>query len=519
MKKKFTWLERFIGRKKDKRRSRISTQSENQAVLPYLDAARLHRILRNAENGDTSELFDLYRDFILTHGHTQTEFSKRKLAVLSEAQRLVPNDAEDAAQVKFAEAIEKHLVDVKGWQDSLIHLLDSTLYPVSVVEKIYRPSGKPGWRYELAELRPVPYRLLNFTTGELRIEEADEEGRGLNTYHRPDPLRYIVYRGHLFRSQPDTWGGPMRAVLFWGFFATQTRDWWARFLDRFGTPFLEGTYDEGDEDARYSLQNAFSAATRLMGIVHPDDTAIEIHQTNTTDGGDAFQNFHGAANAEISKIILGQTLSAEGQNLGLGGGQASVQEGVRDDIRSFDRNQLSFVVSQEIIVPLFRLNSWGISPPTIHWGGADDDRIENVTEVLNAATTSGLRLTEKGLKTFNKTIGLEFEVSPNSPTPPAEFPLAALSAREASNEPAIAPQDAREAIDSLAATGAPDFADALAGTLQPLQELAAGATSLSDLESKLATAMPALDHTKAARIAETVLTSAAANAALTAREK
>lgn len=450
------------------------------------------------------DLFDLYRDILTTHGHTLCEFSKRKLAVLSEPLRFFPANSEDVLEKLTSDFIGENLPQVKGWNDSIIHLLDATVYPVSLVEKIYRPSSKPGWNYELEELRPVPYRLLNYSTGRLRIEDVDEDGNCLGTYHDPDPISYVTYRGHLLRTIPDTWGGPMRAVLFWWLFSTMDRDWWARFLERFGSPFLEGTYTKGDDESRYLLERAFSAATKILGIAVPEGTSIQTHTVNTQGGGDAFEKFHSTANSEISKIMVGQNLSAEGQNLGLGGGQAGVQENVRQDIRQFDANELSAIVQNSIIAPLLRLNQITHAPTKIAWGGSDEAKVDTTSDTIQAAHTAGLRLTDEGLEVFNKTTGLTFERNPIG-----QVPLSSPAPRALAAKP---PRDPREAIDQIAEKAAPEQAEAFAKMAEPIRQEVLAATSLADLESRLKKRFQNLDHGTAVDLAQDALTGSALNA-------
>lgn len=514
-----TLLDILFGRKKPRREVLLGGRHEPAAIAQTMDAGRIGDILRDAEGGNMRDFFSLARDVVSGHGHTLAEFGKRKLAVLAETQSITAADEDDEIQKAFAESIGSHLEDLPTWFPGLVHLLDSTIYPVSVVEKIYQPSNKPGWRFELAELKPVPYRLFDFTEGYLRIRDCGPDGEDLGTTHAVDSIRYIVHRGHLLTSTPDTWGGPLRAILFWWLFAAQGRDWWARFLERFGAPFLEGTYDKQDDQSRYLLERAFSSATRLFGIAIPDDASVKIHQANTSQGGDAFEQFHSVANREISKIVLGQTLSAEGQNLGLGGGQASAQEGVRDDIRRFDALMLSATVRTQIIAPLYRLNGWTIPTPRINWGGGDMDSLDFTGDLIASLKTAGIRVTDEGLATLSKRLAIPLERDMVDPiTRPPLGALSALASPDPGRQLARTSQAARDAIDATAATAAPTLSAALAATVAPLAALVSESTSIADLEAKLRDRIPTLDHSQSAAIAETVLVTASANAATGFRE-
>lgn len=503
-------LDILYPRKTPRRERLLGGRHEPNAVAQTIDAARLSEILRSSEAGNMQDFFSLSRDIVTGHGHTLAEFGKRKLAVLAETQTLSALDDEDPVAVAMAEAIGTHFDELPSWFAGMVHLLDSTIYPVSVVEKIYRPSNRPGWRYELEELKPVPYRLLDYSQGELMIRDCGEDGEPLGTLHRPDPLRYIVHRGHLLISHPDTWGGPMRAIIFWWLFAVQDRDWWARFLERFGAPFLEGTFDKNDHQSRYLLERAFSSATRLFGIAVPDDASVQIHQANTQQGGDAFAAFHSTANREISKIVLGQTLSAEGQNLGLGGGQASAQENVRDDIRRYDSLMLAATVRTQIILPLCRLNGWITPAPRIAWGGDDLDTLDVTGDLLSSLKQAGIRVTDEGLDALSKRLALPLERDlSGSPI----SPLSALAAPTPGRHQAATSRAARQAVDDIAAATAPTLSEAMAEALAPLAAVVDRATSLSELEAGLRATLPGLDHSQAAAIAQAALVSSSVNGA------
>jgi phage gp29-like protein len=491
---------------------RFNNHYEPASVAQTIDAARLGDILRSAEAGNMQDYFSLARDVVAGHGHTLAEFSKRKLAVLAPAHVIAAADQKSADEVAVAKAVAEQLDEVPGFLRSCLHLLDSCLYPVALVEKIWRPSSRPGWRYELEDLRVVPHRLLNFSTGNLTIWDCNEDGCILGTWHAVDPIRYIVHRAHILTGVPDTWGGPMRAVLFWWLFSVQGRDWWARFLERFGSPFMVGRYDDSDLESRFLLEQAFSAATRLFGLAVPNDTSVELQATNTSQGGDAFEKFHSVANREISKIVLGQTLSAEGQSLGLGGGQASAQADVRDNIRQFDAVQLSSTLRTQLLGSYCRLNGWTTPPPKISWGSDDSAGLEITGNILSSLADAGLRLKDEGIEALSKQLALPLERMPATETPlrPTGF-----SVRPTLRRPLAGRSQAlRQATDKIAEKHAPELSAAFAKTLSPILDLVSSSTSLSDLSARLAEVFPTISHRHVAALAHLALTPSALNACL-----
>lgn len=295
------------------------------------------------------------------------------------------------------------LGDVPGFLPACSHLLDSTLYPVAVVEKVYRPSLQAGLRYELAELVPVPHRLLDFTEGCLKIWDSSQDGQRLGSKHDADPGKYIIHRGHLL-SSPDNWGGPMRSLVFWWLLSVMDRDWWGRFLERFGAPFIVAKYDQADDDTRQKLEIAMSLASRLFGVVVSRQTEVELLQAAASQSGDAFEKFHTVCNREKSKLVLGQILSSDAESTGLGSGVAKGHQDVRNDIRQFDGTMLGATLRDQLVKQFMRINGIPGRAPRIVWSS---DRIEIDGQLLSSLSSAGLELTDSAINVISDRLGFE----------------------------------------------------------------------------------------------------------------
>lgn len=390
MKKQLTaYFEKIVAKLVPTRPSApLSSRDEPISLLSHLDADTVSSILAEAEDGYTERLFTLYRD-IMVDSHLLGEFSKRKLAVLKEQPAILPDDKTNPAAVAAAVEIERMWGQLKGKREALTHLLDSTLYPVALVEKVWKPSSDPARAYELAALKPVPHHLLDYRDGKLKLRRVDQHGRRTEEFSCPDPVRYIIHRGHLLTSYPDKWGGPMRACLFWFLFKTMNREWWARFLDRFGTPFLVGKYNDGDDRSRSELAYAFRQATRIFGLAIPTQASVEMIQAATTQAGDAFANFHNVANGELSKLIVGQTMTTDATAGGIGGTQAAVHQAVRDDIQAFDSSALAETLRDQLFDAHLGINGFSGPRPSIAFGGLGGADAKATAEFLKALGEAG----------------------------------------------------------------------------------------------------------------------------------
>ena len=135
--------------------------SANATVTQVQDA------IRQAESGDTTSLFRFYRDSLLGDDLIQGCLATRKLAVLGQPLAIMPMDKANADDQAAATAVKRAIADCENWSAGLGALLDSAMWPVSLVEKIYAPAGaplpgEPRLTWTLRRLEPVNPLLLCF---------------------------------------------------------------------------------------------------------------------------------------------------------------------------------------------------------------------------------------------------------------------------------------------------------------------------------------------------------------------
>jgi phage gp29-like protein len=450
-----------------------------QGLASQMDADRIHSIFSESEGCDVRNLFALYRDVLIADSHLQTQFATRKIAILGDKLAAQPEDKANADDVKAAAAIAE-LIKVPGWLAACAHLLDSVLWPCAVVEKVYAATGMG---YKLTQLVPVDAQLLDYTTGRLMIRDTDPaSGYPNGRLLAPDPQRYIIHRGHLL-STPDYWGGPFRSLVFWWFFSAMDRDAWARFLNRYGSPFMVGKYSQGDDASRTILERAFSAAQQLFGVVVSTETEIEIMQASSAPTGEAFEKFIAVANREKSKLILGQTLSADAQSTGLGSGTSNTQEEVRQDIRQFDGMCLAATFKDQLIAQFLRINGLAGSAKLV-WGSDTSQSAESLSKVLESLAKSGLEVADESLAVISERLGV---VVVRAALPPPPEPGGKFSAFSAGLLPLAgaarltAPDRASGATERIASAGAAEVARSFREAYAPVRRLVQNSTSADQL--------------------------------------
>ena len=468
-------------------------------IATSLDVDRVHEIFQEAQVGSVRDLFALYRDILMSDNHMQTEFGSRKLAVLGDVLTVQPADKTNPDDVKASADVQTAIGDIPGWLDACAYLLHSTLWPVSILEKVFS-STVDG--YQIARLVPVPYELLDYSMGYLRIWDTDPRmGTMLGTAQIPTDERYIIHRGHLLPTA-DNWGGPMRSIVFWWLLGAMGRDWWSRFLDRYGSPFVVGKYEQGDDASRSVLERAFQYAVKIGGLVVSKETQVELIQAAAGNSGEAYEKFLGICQREKSKLILGQA-STETRATGLGSGVSAQQEGVRQDIRQYDAQKLGNTLRDQLFSQWLRIN--GISGRIkLVWGGESTEERKATGDLLKNLHDSGLELTDDGITALSERLG--FSLRRASTPSPARAGVAPLSIAALAST-----ADAELAVNDVAHLGAADLARAFRGSLAPVRRLIALSTSPSDLEAKLRAFYPDYSSDRQARLLEEALLAYTAN--------
>lgn len=456
--------------------------ADQSLATANIDAATLHAILDGTDTGQTNEYFALCDLMILSDSHIQGEIAKRKLALLGDQITIAPAKKKDSIDTNAADLCREQVDNMTSFLPACAALLDGSLWPLAMAEKIFRPASRnKKLGYEIDGVIRVPPRLFDYSTGFLRIWDTDQvTGNVLGTTSDPDPMRYVIHRGHLL-STPDYRGGPMRSLVFWWCFSAFGRDWWARFMDRYGSPFMVGKYDQADDDSRIILENAFSLASKISGLVISRQTDVELHEAQSKSGGEGFDLFIKTANREKSKLIVGQTTSADAEHGGMSGsGVAKVQQNVRADIRQWDGVSLGNTLKHQLFIPFLRFN--GIPGDIkVSFGGEEAENIADISAAVASLANADIELTDDGLETLSGWVGLPLQRKKIQEPPPGSVRIKPLSATLLVDRYELADR----ANGSVAREGAAPLARAFRGAFAPVARFIEDSSGPEELIRKI----------------------------------
>lgn len=483
-------------------------RNEPPSTLAGLTAERVHAAITAAEQGDTQDLFSIYRDVLVADTHIGSVIDTRFLAVLGDEPMISPSNPDDPDDVAAAEAIKAAVDRLPDFMGLCADLLWGAIWPLAVVERTYKRAEVPGLVYDWGDIVAVPDHLFRFTCGTLEIAAVDPATRRpTGHFFKPEATRYITHRGHLMRH-PDCWGGPMRALAWWFFLKVMDREWWVRFLDRFGTPFPVAKFEKNDDRSRMILERALKLSSRIGGLVVSSGTSVELAQANTA-AADAHEKFFRVCNDEISRRVLGQTLSSTASPTGIGNGASDLQGQVRGDISQFDKKRLAQTLRTQFFKPWLRLNGFQGAVPNLTFGGEEPEENSTTAEVLSKLKTAGVRIADKSLAPLSKRVGLELERDP-APAAGTTPGLPALSTlRLSSAIPTVS--EAGLAADSISREAAAALSQAFRGSLAPVRDVVLASKTPDECLTRLLATFVDWSDARAAEIVEAAVVAGAWN--------
>lgn len=304
--------------------------------------------------------WEIYRE-IRRDGQVHAAFQQRRSAIAARRVVVEPG-ARDALSVAAARQLQLNL-DSIPFNRATKAMAWGFFYGFAVGECIWtRRDDGMAW---LAGVKVrTPWRFRFSSEGRLRLLTRGNRSRG---EEMPDRKFWVMSSGA--DSDDEPYGLGLGHQLFWPvYFKRQGLAFWLRALEKFGGPTVVGTYPVGTTPDDQAKLLAAAKALRLDGaVVIPEGMSLELLEA--TRGSVDQATFLRQMNAEISKIVVGQTMTTDdGASLA----QGKVHENVKEEVTDGDVSELceSFRVG-----PARWLTEWnfpGAALPKLHRRSPDD---------------------------------------------------------------------------------------------------------------------------------------------------
>ena len=253
----------------------------------------------NVDSPNRQRLYDIYRD-ALVDLHLSGCIEQRKGFVLSRSFKLVDsggNENEEAMhyfEQDWFKQLLKLSLDAVVWGHSLIELGDITT------------DGDGCICYDGVKLLPRKHVIPEY--GRVITDLGQDWTTGLE-YRKPPFTDWLIEAG-----QPEDLGLLLKA-------ATQTIPkknmfaFWDTFGEIFGMPMRIARTTSRDEKEQDRLLKMLNNSGSKLSMVANMDTEIEFVESGKSDAYNVYDKRIDRANSEISKLIIGQTMTIEDLSL------------------------------------------------------------------------------------------------------------------------------------------------------------------------------------------------------------
>lgn len=361
--------------------------------------------------------------------------------------------------------------------DLILDLLDAIGKGFSVAEIIWRYKSGHVVPNEIKWVMPKKFLFDDFDCMRLLTEDNRAEGVPLSEY----PNKFIVHK-YKARSGSPTRAGILRVAVWMYLFKNYSIKDWMAFSEVYGMPIRLGKYEPGtsQEDKDALIAAVQSIGADAAGVISKD-TTIEFVESSRSEGL-LYDRLIKLCNAEMSKAILGQTLTTEAGDSGsyaLG----KTQGLVRQDLLEADCKALQKTLKRDLIAPLVEFNIGpGLNLPWIKFNYESPEDLVQTVQVYKTI------IVDMGLPVSQEHIYEKFGIpSPSDgqeilqPAAPAQspFPFKKIAAKKQQ------PEDGQDASDKLGDNALNPAMQAIEATLGPLFKIVQKARSFEEIREML----------------------------------
>ena len=442
-----------------------------------LTPVKLANIFREADAGDVLRQSELFEEMEEKDPHLFSQLQTRKQAVTGLDFEVLPFDPNDSRDKEIAQFVSEALKNMEEIEEVEIDLLDAIGKGFAVSEILWETTEGQVLVKEIRS-RPQKRFFWGGMDDKIRVRTMEHPEGVLLPENKFIQHRYKARSGHPSRA------GVLRVVAWMYLFKNYNVKDWISFCEVYGLPLRLGKYAQGasDEDKAALMRALVQIGADAAGIV-PEGTSIEFINTEKTGTLDLFERFSRYADEQVSKAILGQTLTSDS-----GGGsyaQSKTHNEVRHDLTVADCKALAATLRRDLIRPLVLYN-FGEEQriPFLRYDCEESGDLKEEAEILGVLIEKvGLKVpTSYIYKKFGipKPEGGEETVGAPRPAPLSDFPESAMKALKEGGK-----KGSQARVDELTERVIKKNAGAFEKMAAPLFRLLEPAKSLEEAKEKL----------------------------------
>jgi phage gp29-like protein len=353
-----------------------------------LTPGRLSSIFQEADQGMVQRQMELFEEMEEKDAHLSSLLQTRKLAVLSLDYEVLPY-AKTAEDQRIAETVGNLVYSIPNLEGAFLDLLDAIGKGFALAEIMWAMDGGLA---KIEELRWVPQKKVTFVEDlQPRLLTTEEPWQGAEF-----PLWKVVYHRYKARSGYDTRAGVLRVVGYMYLLKNYALKDWAAFNEVFGMPLRLGKYDPmaSPADREALIQAIRNLGSDAAGVISKNTEIEFVEATSRLTGNtNPYQVLAEFCNREMSKAILGQTLTTD--TVGATGTYAAarVHAQVRRDLVEADAQALAQTLREQLLRPLTGFNfGWDKPVPWFRFRYEEEEDLKTLSEVYRNLVEMGLPL-------------------------------------------------------------------------------------------------------------------------------
>lgn len=322
-------------------------------VAAGMTPERLAAVFREADQGDVRRQAELFEQILEKDAHLLGETGKRENAILDVEFQITPA-TDSARDKKVAEFVTTYLEEQSDWPDVMVAMQEAVGRGFSSMEIMWDVSTGQAVPSSFESLESKRF-LFQDESGVLAktprlITDANPMGEII-------PAWKVLMHRYGGKSGSPTKSGIYRVCAWMFLFKNYSIKDWVVFCEVYGMPLRLGKYSAGaTEDDKSALIQAISTLGSDAAGIISKSTEIEFVETaKGSVSADLYKMLAQFCNAEMSKAMLGQTLSAEVGDKGSYAASKTHNE-VRLDLVRADARALAATVRQQIIRALVGFN-------------------------------------------------------------------------------------------------------------------------------------------------------------------
>lgn len=453
-----------------------------------LTPQRLANIFQEADWGSLRSQAELFEEMEEKDAHLAAVMQTRRLAVLGLEYQV--EDASDAAEdKKIAEFCREALKNLE-LEDLWTHLLGAVGQGYAAAETLWE-SGAQAIIKGFTLIHPKNITFVNSLTP-LVVTEDNWQGV------EPKPFQ-LTYHRAAAKNGHDARNGVLRVCAYMYLFKNYALKDWIVFNEIFGMPLRLGKYEPSATPAdREALRAAISSLGSDAAGIISKSTEIEFVEASGRLSGvtNPYQVMALFCNREMSKAVLGQTLTTDTEGSTGTYAAGTVQEGVRRDLLEADAQSLAKTMRLQILRPLVGFNfGWDQAVPGFGFNIAEEEDLKAVAETYKILAEIGYPLSQQHIsERFGVPLPQKGEVTvgqipPSPPLSKGGAMRSLLTLREG-GVLEIIPQDlqviqTQAELENLTQAALQASAGAAAAMLAPVRRLIDSGVDLEEIKGRL----------------------------------